>query len=132
MPSLFGTNGDSALDGSARMQLTESSAAMPSFKQVALNVLDIDSHWRRFERVKEWHSLQRGVAPSTLAPRSCRLVSASCCEAESHLPDEQTGPDDSELEEEQPAAAASATITANQERDMRSSEGCQTRGARSA
>ena len=39
MPSFDGTNGESALVGSARMQLTESSGAMPGLRQVALKVL---------------------------------------------------------------------------------------------
>src|SRR3954465_14850495 len=113
MPSLLGTNGESALAGSARMQLTESSGAMPSLRQVDLNALVIDSHWRRFERVSEWHSLQRGVAPSTLAPRSCRLCSATDCEVESHFPPAHAAPGSEEDDEApQPAAAAvSAMIT---------------------
>ena len=92
MPSFDGRNGESALAGSARMQLTESSGAMPGLRQVALNVWVIDSQLRRPERVSEWHSLQRKVEPSTLAPSSCRLCSACACEVASHFPPAQLAP----------------------------------------
>ena len=76
MPSFDGMNGESVLLGSARMQLTESSGAIPGLRHVSLKVAVIAAQLRRPERVSEWHSLQRCVDPSTFAPRSCRLCSA--------------------------------------------------------
>src|SRR3954465_4162866 len=113
MPSFDGMNGDSAFAGSARMQLTESSGAMPALRQVCLKVLLMRAHCLSPERVNEWHSLHRGVAPSTLAPRSCKLCSATDCEVESHFPPAQAAPGSEEDDEApQPAAAAvSAMIT---------------------
>src|SRR5947209_6213551 len=109
MPSFDGMNGESMFAGSARMQLTESSGAIPGLRQVSLNVAVRAAQLRRPERVSEWHSLQRCVEPSTLAPSNCKLCSASDCCVESHLPPPQLAfgsePSDDAL---QPATAASA------------------------
>src|SRR6476646_10610991 len=86
MPSFDGMNGESVFVGSARMQLTESSAAMPGLRQVSLNVVVSSAQLCRPARVSEWHSLQRAVDPSTFAPSSCKLWSACACCGESHLP----------------------------------------------
>src|SRR4051794_1956731 len=106
MPSFDGMNGESAFVGSARIQLTESSAAMPGLRQVSLKVVVSSAQLRRPERVSEWHSLQRAVDPSTLAPSSCRLLSAAACCGESHLPPAQPLGSDPVDEASQPTAAA--------------------------
>src|SRR5581483_3866425 len=86
MPSFDGMNGESALAGSARRQLTASSGAFDGSRHDDLAVCVSESQLRSPERVSEWQSWQRCCAPSTLAPSSCRLFFACVCSGVSQRP----------------------------------------------